>query len=85
MKEFFMPYDVGFLQRVVLPRMTKFFDHLDAKTLPAREGESIRAFPCMYCPYKKVCFNSPQTNAFEQSLKSNASGKSKSNLSKKSK
>jgi CRISPR/Cas system-associated exonuclease Cas4 (RecB family) len=68
-KEFVVKYDVAFYKEHVRKRIDMFFQKVHAKQLPDKEGDNPAAFPCMFCAYKRVCWDSFVTKKFMLSIR----------------
>lgn len=56
MKEYVVRFDLAFYMEHVRGRIRTFFKRLRKNTLPPREGTSPSVFPCMFCPFTRICF-----------------------------
>jgi hypothetical protein len=63
-KEFVINYDEGIFRREVAPRIDYFFRSVRKNIMPLREGANPRAFPCTFCPFTRVCWDSEVTKKF---------------------
>lgn len=56
-KEFPFRFSEKFWLTKVKFRIDLFFDSVKNRKLPPREGESPYKYPCMFCPYARICFD----------------------------
>lgn len=67
-KEFLFEYDDKLWKETVLPRIQEYMRMRKNKQLPEREGSTPSAFPCLYCNFTKVCFDSNSGEVFNNIL-----------------
>lgn len=58
MKEFVVPYDEAYYRKEVRGRIRHFNRAVEHHFLPAREGEIPTKYPCMFCGFSRLCFDS---------------------------
>lgn len=63
-KEFIVPFEEGYYQKQVAPRVNYFFKSLRRNIMPFREGSNPKKFPCSWCPFIRVCWDSNETKKF---------------------
>lgn len=69
LKEFTIEFDPVFYREFVRERIDKFFVQVRKRQLPEPEGTNPRAFPCMFCPFTKVCWETGRADAFLAKIK----------------
>lgn len=57
LKEFLVLYDSNYYKKHVRSRIRKYFRFVQTKTIPKREGEQANLFPCTYCEWSRVCWD----------------------------
>lgn len=57
LKEFIFPNDERRWKTEIAPRIQRYHDHACGNKAPEREGTNPSAFPCAWCEYSSVCFN----------------------------
>ena len=70
LREFVVDYDHSFYLEHVRRRIDGYFTAIDRKVIPPQEGTNPRSFPCMFCPFTKVCWESGRADAFLRQIKS---------------
>lgn len=69
LKEFVIEFDEAFYNLHVRARIDGFFTKVNKRILPDPEGTNPRTFPCMFCPFTKVCWETGRADAFMKKLK----------------
>jgi CRISPR/Cas system-associated exonuclease Cas4 (RecB family) len=67
-KEFVINYEEGIYRREVAPRIDYFFRCVRKKIMPLREGPHPKKFPCSFCPFTRVCWDTQFTAKFLKSI-----------------
>lgn len=57
LKEFTYPFDRRRWENELKPRILRFHESIESRKLPAREGSDPKKFPCAWCEYSSVCFD----------------------------
>lgn len=57
MKEFLVLYDRNFYLKQVKTRIRRYFRYVDANEVPKREGPQANLFPCNFCEFSRVCWD----------------------------
>lgn len=57
LKEYLVRYDRPYYKLEVRKRVKKFFRSVRDRIMPAREGHNERLFPCSYCEFRRVCWD----------------------------
>lgn len=68
-KEFVYRYNNEYWKTKVKPRIDTLHLSIAQKTPPPREGKSATTFPCSYCEFSKICYDSRSEEYFLQKLK----------------
>jgi len=68
-KEHVLEFDPVYYEPHVRQRISGYRKHVAKKTVPAREGNSPRTFPCSFCPFTSICFTEERLIAFTKDLK----------------
>lgn len=68
MKEFVIEFDSAFYEEAVKARIETFFSRLKRDVAPKREGDNPSMFPCRYCPYTRVCFETGYIERWQATL-----------------
>jgi CRISPR/Cas system-associated exonuclease Cas4 (RecB family) len=57
LKEYVVVFDLNYYKKEVRKRVKRYFRHVDEKTIPPREGNQANLFPCTYCQWRQVCWD----------------------------
>ncbi len=68
-KEFYIPYDDVLYRKTILPRKDFYFRAIQSNMPPPREGITPNEMPCLYCPFKVLCFEEKTLAKFLAQLK----------------
>lgn len=69
-KEFVIQYDEEVYLREVAPRIETYFKSIRSRSIPDREGTSVNAFPCTFCQFKRICWDSRENDKWVKAVKS---------------
>lgn len=58
LKEFVVPFDQEYYAKEVKGRIRFFNKAVEHRFLPKREGEVPTKYPCMFCAFSRLCFDS---------------------------
>lgn len=71
LKEFAFPYEEKFYQAHVKDRIAYYFETVEMKTPPEREGSNPNLPPCRYCPFQEICFDTLQLKQWQRTKDEN--------------
>jgi CRISPR/Cas system-associated exonuclease Cas4 (RecB family) len=74
-KEFVIPYEESYFQKECLPRITSMQKSVKGNVPPPREGSNVRLFPCSFCEFSRICYDSELEKDFLTKLKNDSKGK----------
>lgn len=74
LKEFVVDFDKKLYLTQCQGRISVFFKHVRERTPPNKEGTNPQVMPCLYCPYKLVCFDVERLNRFMKTMKTSKAG-----------
>ena len=79
-KEFVVEFDKRLYVTQCQGRISVFFKHVKERTPPDKEGMNPQVMPCLYCPYKLVCFDVERLKNFMKTMKTSKVGVHSRNL-----
>jgi hypothetical protein len=85
LREFRVPFDTALWEKKLKPRIKAHHEAVRTRTMPDREGTGPESFPCRYCAYNRVCFETFEQDRFLKTIKPAAKVGMKLNLKPKKK
>jgi len=76
-KEYVVPFDEKVWENKVVPRIDKYFKAVKTKVAPEKEGDNPQRFPCSFCEYSKVCYDTFKFSNFLETLKKDTNNEKK--------
>ena len=58
LKEYTFPFEKRRWTDEIQPRIARFHEAIEKRKLPPREGDDPKRFPCAWCEFSSVCFDS---------------------------
>lgn len=68
-KEFVVLYSEKDYKEIYFPTILRYFRLVKKMILPMRISENPRGYPCMFCEFSRVCFDSAALAKFRKNLK----------------
>lgn len=68
-KEYVVPFDRAYYMKEVRKRKNKAFRCIDNRKLPLAEGDSPHRFPCSFCEFSRICYDSMGLAAWAKKAK----------------